>query len=96
MTTAESRGSVPTWTVGERLCKAREWAGLDQGQLADLIGVSRSTVSNYERGTSKKPPKKIVLNAWALATGVARLWLETDESPHPAGPNGGELATTND
>ncbi len=90
MTTAQIHGSIPNWHMGDRLRKAREQVGLDQQQLADTIGVSRRTVGNAESG--KHAVRKIVLNAWSLATGVPLVWLETDESPHPAGPNGGECA----
>lgn len=81
-------GVIPTWTQGERLRKARETAGYEQGEFAELIGVSRGTVSNYERdnGTAKK----IVLRAWSMATGVPLAWLETGEAPRPDGdPDGG-------
>jgi putative transcriptional regulator len=36
-------------TVGENLRAAREAAGLTQGELADLIGVSVVSVSSWER-----------------------------------------------
>lgn len=79
---------VPEWTVGDRLRAAREKkAQLDQAPFAELIGVSRGTVSNYERGTVDHY-KPIVLRAWAMATGVPLEWLETGESaaPRPPGP----------
>lgn len=87
MTTVEQHRNIPEWTIGERLAKAREWAGMDQETFAERIGVSRSTVSNYERGRSE--PKRIVLNAWAMATGVPLVWLQTGESPRTGGPDGG-------
>ena len=77
-------GAVPTWTVADRLRKAREHAGLDQTELADLVGISRNTISNYERGQTA--PKRPVLLAWSLATGVPRAWLETGAEPDPQGP----------
>lgn len=79
--------TVPVWTVGERLRKARETRGLEQGQFADLIGVSKATVSNYERDLYK--PKVVVLRAWSMATGVPVEWLETGSEPTgPDGPGG--------
>lgn len=71
--TAATQGRIPTWTVADRCRKARESAGYEQAQLADLIGVSRATISNYEGGRTQ--PRKIVLNAWAMATGVPVAWL---------------------
>jgi transcriptional regulator with XRE-family HTH domain len=71
------------WTVADRCRKARETAGYEQGELARLMGVSRETVSNYERGRTK--PQMIILNAWSLATGVSRQWLLDGTIP-PDGP----------
>lgn len=34
---------------------AREAAGLTQRQAAELMGVSRATMQNYERGTTAMP-----------------------------------------
>jgi transcriptional regulator with XRE-family HTH domain len=74
-------GTIPTWTVGDRLRKARETAGLDQTELADAMGVSRRTVSTYEVGGEEITRKRIVLNAWALATGVSVEWLVGSDGP---------------
>jgi transcriptional regulator with XRE-family HTH domain len=76
------------WTVGDYMRKARESAGLSQPELAELIGVSRLTISNTERGVTR--PRKIVVNAWSFATGVPVEWLLTgkcairDSNPEPA------------
>ena len=83
MTSAYEQGSVPTIQVRHRLRIAREYAGLDQGQLADLIGVSRNTISNAECGAVQA--RKIVINAWALACGVPASWIATGE-PQGDGP----------
>lgn len=72
--------------MGDRLRKAREIAGLDQGVLAERMGVSRATVTNAERGNHAV--RKIVLNAWSMATGVPAYWLETGETPPGLGPDG--------
>lgn len=94
MSTQQLGDRVPEWTVGDRLRKAREIARLDQQPFADAIGVSRGTVSNYERG-SVDHYKPIVLRAWAMATGVPLEWLETGvttSTPPPrGGPSGDEL-----
>lgn len=76
MSQSKQEPTVPSWTIGDRLRKAREITGLDQGDFAERIGLSRNTVGSYESGRGKKPPRGIVLNAWALATGVDRHWLE--------------------
>jgi transcriptional regulator with XRE-family HTH domain len=59
------------FTLGDRLRKARVRAGLDQTELAQRIAVSRGTVSNYELGHGKRPPKTLVLRAWAHECGVS-------------------------
>lgn len=65
-----------------RLVLAREVAGLEQAELAVSLGVTRQTVSNYERATTK--PQRAVLLAWALATGVDSDWLITGrDTPSP-------------
>lgn len=79
---------IPAWTQGDRLRKAREEAGLSQGALAELIGVSRATVSNAEVGVGKKGPLKVTVRAWALATGVPAEWLETGRVSSDPGSGG--------
>lgn len=95
MTTAKTPvGGVPEWTIGDRLRKARETADIGPTEMADRIGISRNSVANYEHGRTK--PRTIVLNAWALATGVAREWLETGEAPaSPTDTPGNGLRPTN-
>nr|DAL28231.1 MAG TPA_asm: helix-turn-helix domain protein [Caudoviricetes sp.] len=79
---------IPVWTLGDRLRKAREAAGLDQTGMARRLGVSRGTVSNAERETVT--PRRSVVMAWALATRVPLDWIEGKENPRPDGPDGGE------
>jgi transcriptional regulator with XRE-family HTH domain len=74
----EQTAVLPAWTLGDRLRKAREFAGLEQGELADRVGISRSTVSNYELGRGVRPPKWIVIRAWAHECGVPLDWLVED------------------
>lgn len=88
MTSAYNQGQVPEIQVKHRLRIAREYAGLDQGQLAELIGVSRNTISNAETGSVVA--RKIVVNAWALACGVPVDWIWTGEGPATGpGPSSG-------
>ncbi|MCV7065642.1 helix-turn-helix transcriptional regulator [Mycolicibacterium farcinogenes] len=85
MTTAYESGSVPQIEVRHRLRIAREYAGLEQSELADLIGVSRNTVGNYEKGHGD--PRRIVINAWALACGVPASWILTGDPAPGSGPD---------
>ncbi|OZD75191.1 XRE family transcriptional regulator [Rhodococcus sp. 05-339-2] len=89
MTTVYDQGRAPEIQPRHRLRIAREEAGLEQAELAERIGISRQSVSNAESG--KTSPRKLIFNAWALATGVPVSWLQTGtvESPRPDGPDGG-------
>jgi transcriptional regulator with XRE-family HTH domain len=46
-------------TFAAQLKTARLAAGLTQAELAELIGVTRLTVSKWERGESSPPPEPI-------------------------------------
>ena len=71
----ETAVANPPVELRHRLRIAREYASLDQTELAELMCVSRSTISNAERGHGAT--RKIVINAWSNATGVSKQWLLT-------------------
>lgn len=50
MTSAYEGGHIPQIEVRHRLRIAREYAGLEQDELAAAMGVSRNTVTNTEKG----------------------------------------------
>ncbi|WP_217256992.1 helix-turn-helix domain-containing protein [Mycobacteroides abscessus] len=81
MTVAYETGTIPPMRLRYRLQIAREEAQLDQRQLAEMMGVGRSVIGNCEKG--RTVPKKIVLNAWALACGVPVSWLAEGEGEQP-------------
>lgn len=92
MSTMNAPEKIPAFTVGDRLRKAREAnTGLDQTQFAEEIGVSRGTVSNYERAETTKGMKPAYLKLWAMRCEVSVEWLETGTgtSSGPT-PGGGE------
>lgn len=76
---------VPEFQLRDRLRLARELQGLEQIEIAGELGISRATVSNYERGVTS--PGKLVLNAWAVVCEVDVEWLKTGAAP--TGPDGG-------
>ncbi|OLT33743.1 hypothetical protein BJF84_21455 [Rhodococcus sp. CUA-806] len=78
MTNPYDAGQVPEIRTHHRLRIARESAGLEQGELAALMGVSRNTVGNAENG--RTTPRRILINAWALACNVPASWLTSGES----------------
>jgi transcriptional regulator with XRE-family HTH domain len=50
-------------TLGRRLSRLREKRGLDQAQLGEILNLSKSTISAYERDTRSPNPEIIVLLA---------------------------------
>lgn len=94
MSTQPATARYPTWTLGDKLRKAREMVGLTQTEMALAIGISRQSVSNYEVGDYE--PRRIVLNAWSTQTGVPIDWFMQDDGPdglpvQPAGFTGNLL-----
>lgn len=62
--------------MGDRLRKARDYAHLDQDDLAEELGVSRQAVSKWENGAPDKAPiKRAFVQVWALRCGVPFDWL---------------------
>ena len=72
-------------TIGRNLKKLRISAGLTQDQLGECLYVTRQTVSNWERGTSR--PDLDQLESIAGALGVDVTTLLYGEQP-PASPPG--------
>lgn len=90
MSTYPIGGRSYEFGIADRIRVVREQSGLDQDQLAERTGISRSTISNYERGQTK--PRRTQIIAIALATGFHPEWLETGIVS--AGPDGeGNSAT---
>lgn len=53
-------------TFGERIKEARKAAGFTQRQLADMINVSNTSISNWEKCVSTPDPDAIQHLCWAL------------------------------
>lgn len=64
---------TPIWTTGDRLRKAREWAGVGSQQMAEALGVTRNTITNYEHDRTE--PTLSALRRWSEVTGVPVAWL---------------------
>jgi transcriptional regulator with XRE-family HTH domain len=94
MSTQQRYELVPEWSQGDRLRKARSLTGMTVAEFAKHIGVSDRTINNAEG--DKRAVRQITLNAWALATGVSREWLETgaaSSEPNPEPPNPGRRSS---
>lgn len=50
-------------TFGKRLLKLRESRGIDQSKLGDILNLSKSTISAYEKDNRSPSPETIVLIA---------------------------------
>lgn len=87
---------IPPLTLPLRLQLAREWRGHTQDDLANVLDVSRATISNYERGVGKKGISKLQINAWAAFCDVDVEWLKTgrEQETDDGGPLGGEAEET--
>ncbi len=89
MTTQSVGGRTYEFGLPDRLRIARELAGLGQRELAEKSGISRSSITNYENGTTK--PRWPQLMAWAAATEFNPLWLRDGETPQDHPGKGAEL-----
>lgn len=88
MTSAYDQGNIPNFEMRHRLQLAREYAGLGRGELAERMEISRNSILNAETG--RTVPRKLVLNAWALACGVPVSWIITGNAPDGGpGPSSG-------
>lgn len=88
-----SQGRVPTFTLGERIRKAREDLGMSQQQFADAIGHDRKTVGNWENGRYKQPPSYGDLMLIASVGDVSLEWLAGELYRPTTGVVGGSANT---
>lgn len=79
-------------TLGDRLARARDAAGMSQAQLARRLGVKLATVRNWE--TDRSEPRANRLQMLSGLLGVSFVWLMTGASqdhataPHEELPTG--------
>ena len=78
---------IPSWTLGDRLRKARLTAGASTKEMADALGVHTSTISRFEADGAV--PRRGYVTLWALRCGVSVDWLragvESDDGPDDEG-----------
>jgi len=65
--------------IGQKLKKARQAAGLTQEQIAERIGVSRQTISNWERGHSYPDIASVLSLSEAYAVSLDELLKEAED-----------------
>lgn len=80
-------GVVPEITTGDRLRISLRHASIAVQEMAEYLGVSRTSVSNWLG--DRVQPSKQTLRLWAFRCGVPLVWLETGQAPtEPSGPEG--------
>lgn len=71
-------------SLGSRVRVARRRAGVSQAGLAEMVGVTRSAVANWESSSARTYPSAQRLQRIAEETGVSYEWLATGRgSPAP-------------
>ena len=71
----------PLETIGQRIRATRKSVGLNQGALADRLGVTQPTVANWEAGVHD--PRQLMLAKLADALDVSLGWLAGGERASP-------------
>lgn len=90
MTTNPVDDRIPQITLGWRLQMALAQGDLSVQEMADNLGVSRSTISRWLHDDGM-PPRAAFVKQWALASRVSLEWLQTGKTPvGDGGPAGGE------
>ena len=78
-TVTTHQGQIPAWTLGWKLKRALDHAGLSAQEMAAELGVHVGTVSRWMN--DRETPRRAYVMAWALRCGVAFSWLTETESP---------------
>lgn len=76
-------------TLGDRLARARDAAGMNQSQLARRLGVKLATVKNWE--TDRSEPRANRLQMLSGLLGVSFVWLMTGASQDEAAPSPAQM-----
>jgi len=74
--------SSSDYTLGERICKARDASGLSTAQLARRLGIKTGTLHSWESDRSEPRSNKLVLLAGVL--NVSPTWLLVGRGTPPA------------
>ncbi len=74
----------PETTLGERICNARQEAGLTLSLASHLAGVKASTLRDWERDRSEPRVNKLVALAGIFGGSPTHLLAEEGDSNNPA------------
>jgi transcriptional regulator with XRE-family HTH domain len=83
------QSTVPDWTLGWRMQRALDFAGIKAGDMAEALEVTRSTVSRWMHD-SGTPPRKVYLRQWAEMCGVPFDWLAEGDHRGTTGWSSGD------
>ena len=72
--------TVPDWTLGWRLRRALDFADVSVAEMADELGVGRTTVSGWLNDPDRRV-RRVYLRYWADRCRVPLDWLEFGELP---------------
>jgi|TARA_A200000113_G_C8854487_1_gene351363 transcriptional regulator with XRE-family HTH domain len=75
--------SEPESTLGERICNARQDAGLTLNLASHLAGVKPSTLRDWERDRSEPRVNKLVALAGIFGVSPTHLMAEEGDSSNP-------------
>lgn len=72
---SEAQAVTSTWTLGDRLRKARAVKGMDQREFATALEVKAGTLAGWE--TDRQKPRDLVDIAQKVQklTGVSAMWI---------------------
>jgi transcriptional regulator with XRE-family HTH domain len=93
MTEQTASGNIPSLTLGWRLKMSLDYADISVHAMAEMLGVSRATLSRWMSDKGERP-KKAYLSQWALATGVPFEWIDTGVVTAIPSPDGGGTRAT--
>lgn len=71
--------TIPDWTLGWRMRRALGHADVSVQEMADELGVTRSTLTRWMSDIGAAP-RPAFLRVWAMRTGVDYQWLSTGVS----------------
>lgn len=84
--------AVPEFDVADRMRKALRESGTGISEIAEYLGVSRTSVSNWISGRIE--PSVQTMRLWALRCGVDYGWLTGGRVPATAAPGLNKLGKT--
>lgn len=74
---------IPPWTMGWRLRRSLDWAGMTVQDMAEHLELSRSQISRF-LNDREDSPRAAYLRAWATRTGVPLDWIVNgNDDPDP-------------